>query len=126
MKDNPMVGQKLYSLPAGNAARGVKRKLKPVTVSKVGRKYFYCDHFKDDPFPTRYYLDTWKQESGGFSPTSFLYASEAEYEEEKEAFAIAGTLCKSFEYGQNRLNVSFTDLRKIADILKPYMKEESE
>lgn len=41
-KPTPQVGQTLYSLNIGNAARNCEQKLKPVIVRKVGRKYFEC------------------------------------------------------------------------------------
>ena len=40
MKTKPVVGQVLYSLNVGNAARNCGQVLTPVTVVSVGRKYF--------------------------------------------------------------------------------------
>ncbi len=53
----PAVGQVLYSLNVGNAARGRERVLTPVVVIKVGRKYFTCrPEGKDSWADVQYHL----------------------------------------------------------------------
>ena len=70
-KPKPIVGQKLYSLNVGNAARGRAQFLTEVEVIKVGRKYFSCKEvggWQD----FEYRLSDWGQKTN-FSATSFLY-----------------------------------------------------
>lgn len=67
-KTKPEVGQILYDV-----------KMKPVTVTKVGRKYFYVKSEKNDKEET-YHLDTWTSKSKW--STNELYISKEEVDKE--------------------------------------------
>lgn len=71
-QEKPKVGQRFYSLNVSNVTRNRKQKLTPVTVIKVGRKYFTCRHdvhgigYKD----TIYYIDSRRENTASnFQPT---------------------------------------------------------
>jgi hypothetical protein len=113
----PIVGQTVYSLNIGNAARREEQKLTPVVVKSVGRKYFVCS---EDP--TRDWGDTQYHLNSGVEKTDFcanscIYETELEWEEESEAVDICKTLKNCFEYGRNNNNIPLPTLRKINTIL---------
>jgi hypothetical protein len=118
MREKPKVGQTLYSLNVGNAARGVQQKLTPVKVIKVGRKYFTCRPEGGSRWlEMQYYLDRWNEKSD-YSANSVLYSNPQEWEDEKEAAEICHFIYKFFNYGLNRTNVPLETLRKIKEMLK--------
>lgn len=59
-RKKPEVGQVVYSLNVGNAARNREQVLTPLKVTKVGRKYFtaledgYPDHLS-----VQFHIDSW-------------------------------------------------------------------
>ena len=97
MKPTPTIGQTLYSLNVGNAARRIPQTLKPVVVTKVGRKYFTVG---EGWRATEYHLHDWREKSD-YMANSRLYASEQEYADEKETSEICGRIAKAFEHGKN-------------------------
>lgn len=118
MKPIPIVGQTLYSLNVNNAARDKEQKLTPVTVTKVGRKYFACRPIDSTWRETQYSIETWREKTK-YSPDSQLYVSPQELEDEKEAANISKEIQKAFEYGYNRRDVSLDALRQIKAIIGP-------
>lgn len=111
----PEVGQILYSLNVGNAARHCDQKLEKVIVTKVGRKYFTCTR-EGWRHGTEYLIDGWREKTD-YSASSVLYASKEEWEDEKESNHICKTISESFEYGRNRMKLPLEKLRAIADII---------
>ena len=111
--EKPVVGQILYSLNIGNAARNREKSLTPVIVKKVGRKYFTCGQ---DGWPehcdTQYYIDDWREKTI-YSANSTLYENAQDYRDEKEITEICWRLHRAFEYGRNLLGIELADLRKI-------------
>ena len=117
----PVVGEALYSLNVGNAARSVEQKLTKVIVTKVGRKYFTC--IKEEYIGTsfadmgiEYHLDSWWEKTECIA-SSALYENEQEWVDEVETGKICKKVYEAFEYGKNKKELSLVDLRKIADIL---------
>lgn len=113
----PEVGQKLYSLNVGNACRNVEKKLTPVIVTRVGRKYFTCipkggSKWKE----TQYHLNGWHEKSE-YSADSILYGNPQEWEDEKESIRICRLIWKCFEYGRNPKNISLAAIRTIYGII---------
>ena len=119
MMEKPEVGQTLYSLNIGNAARNRKKELTHVVVKKVGRKYFTCGQ---DGWPEhcdrQYYISDWR-ENTNYSADSKLYKSAQDYRDEKETQEICWELYRSFEYGKNIRGIELANLRKIAILVKP-------
>ena len=113
------LGATLYSLNIGNAARNVEQVLTPVTVNKVGRKYFTTRNIDDSSgySDTQYYLSTWEEKSD-YSAKSQLWESKEEYEDSIVAKKICHKLWKEFEYGRNKNNVSIEILKKIERLLE--------
>ena len=113
----PEIGQVLYSLNIGNAARNKEKKLTQVVVKKVGRKYFTCGQ---DGWPehcdTQYYISDWREKSN-YSANSKLYEDAQKYRDETEIREICWRLHRAFEYGRNLLDIELADLRKIANLL---------
>lgn len=114
--NKPKVGDKLFSLNVGNRARYSPQELTPVTVEKVGRKYFYCTTGKHS-HQTRYNINNWI-EATGFTPTSKLYKSKQQWEDEKESKEICSLIKESFEYGRNKKSLPLAALRRIKAELK--------
>jgi len=120
MKPLPAVGQTVYSLNVGNAARrGVEQKLTLMKVIKVGRKYFTaCQPCREgnEWSHIQFHLDTWREKTT-FCANHQLYSSEQEWLDEKESGQICSELWKAFEYGRNGPQLDLTTLRKIKEIL---------
>jgi len=115
--EKPKVGDKLYSLNIGNAARNSEQKLTPFIVKKVGRKYFTAGpEGERDWMDNQYYLDDWRQKSD-YTASSRLYKTKQAWEDEKEISNICQKLKYCFEYGNNRNNLSLSDLKKIESIV---------
>ena len=118
-KPKPVVGQTLYSLNIGNAARRHEQKLTPTIVRKVGRKYFSCSPLDFPNWVTEYALDTWREKTQ-FCQNSALYADSREWEEEKEKSDILSYLRKTFDWsGHASHNITLDQLRAIKKILNP-------
>ena len=119
--EKPKVGQVLYELNIGNAAQYRQQKLTPVEVVKVGVKYFTCRPIGKTGMwqETKYHLTDWREKTD-YSPASKLYVSETAYQEECEGNIICRDICKMFGYDWYAKRVSFIDLKKIDEILKPY------
>ena len=117
----PKVGQVLYSLNIGNAARNTEQVLTPVEVVKVGRKYFYCCEERLKEFDERvwgkYYIDGWNEENGGYSANSCLYESKQAYDDEKEEDVICSYISECFEWMHNKKKVPLDGLRQIKRII---------
>uniref|UniRef100_A0A6M3J5B1 Uncharacterized protein n=1 Tax=viral metagenome TaxID=1070528 RepID=A0A6M3J5B1_9ZZZZ len=115
--EKPEVGQILYSLNVGNAARRSEQNLTPVEVVKVGRKYFTCKPEGGSRYSeTQYHLDDWTEKSD-YSVNSVLFTSPQEWEDEKESIQICKKIWKAFEYGKNVEKLSISDLRLIENVL---------
>lgn len=112
----PKVGQTLYSLNTGNAARNCEQKLTPVNVSRVGRKYFYCIQ-GDSARETKYKLEDWK-ESTNYCCDSVLYESRQEREDEEERTRLKDKAREYFGAFGARKPVTLEKLRKIVKILE--------
>ncbi len=114
MRKKPKIGQTLYSLNVGSAASyGREQNLTPVTVMKVGRKYFYCK--EGDYCETRYDLETW--EETGQNIGSVLYLNAEEWEDAKEADRICYFIAKSFGSNQNMKDLNFKTLQDIEKLI---------
>lgn len=109
MREKPEVGQTVYRLPVGNAARREAKVLTPVTVKKVGRKYFCAG---DGCFERQYHIDDWTENSGDYIADYRLFASEQEYADEMERGELFGEIRAVFERGGRR-NISLQVLRDI-------------
>jgi hypothetical protein len=94
MSEKPTVGQKLYSLNVGNAARNREQELTPVIVTKV-----------DWSEKTDYTTDT------------CLYESPQQWEDYKEATQIKREIYDAFRLGGISSRLTLDDLRKIAEII---------
>lgn len=111
MKRKPVVGEKLFSLNIGNAARDRDQTLTPVMVTKVGTKYFSVKEVgrEDSYFETRFKIENW-EENTQFPKTQKLYESAEEFENEKLEYNICRDLHEAFEYGNNKYNVDLNVL----------------
>ena len=96
--DKPIVGQKLFRLNVGRAARNVPQILTECTVIKVGRTYFTAvqDQYLDrvDMWDL-YSLDNWL-EKAEYGATSRMFLSPQHWEDEKEKVVIMDELRKTF------------------------------
>jgi len=107
------LGQTLYSLNVGNAARHRTQELTPVIVTHIGRKYFTCKK-AGSSYAKFYFLDDWSEKSE-FLATSKLYETPEEWEGDKLKTEIIGKIRKAFEYGGSRF--ALEQLKKVDSIL---------
>lgn len=114
-RKKPVVGQILYSLNVGNAARRTEQKLTPVKVVKVGRKYFSCQQ-EGRRFTTEYHLDSWCEKTE-YLASSHLYENPEEWENQREATQICKEIYAAFEYRHNKKNLSLATLRAIKKLI---------
>lgn len=121
----PIVGQVLYSLNIGNAARKCEQKLTPMVVTRVGRKRFYC---APQEYPgqreTAFFLDDWSHDNRGYCQDHQLYETEQDWLDSKERGDLTKFISKSFEYGHNPMGVSLENLRAIRAIIEQAGKAE--
>lgn len=100
MKRKPVVGETLYSLNVGNAARWTKKELTPVNVVFVGRKYFStCKQLYENVphMHTQFHVDTWRQKTQ-YSADEVLYESPEEYHREHKAIKLQNAIRRAFEF----------------------------
>lgn len=122
MRSKPTVGQTLYSLNIGNASRHQPQALTPVIVRKVGRKWFTCSRADDEPpyRATSYSLETWLDDSEGYSHSAQLYATEQEWLDQKEHRQLYEEIRKAFDLWTGRgSELSLATLRQIKALLNP-------
>ena len=117
--EKPVVGQKLFSLKIGNAARRTEQtSLTPVIVKKVGRKYFVCgEENSGDWSDFQYYLDSWQQKTE-YTADSILYKTEQEWLDEHEERKLSEQIENTFKVGKNLYNLPLESLRKIVEIIE--------
>ena len=109
----PKVGQTVYSLNVGNAARHNEQVLTPVVVTKVGRKYFTVG---EGWRATQFHISDWSEKTE-YSPCAALYESEQEWLDEKESGDLCREIARAFEYGKNSRDLPLSSLREIGKIL---------
>lgn len=116
--NKPVVGQTVWSLNIGDAARQTEQKLTPLVVVKVGSKYFTAEEETSNRFKrsTQFHLSAWTEKSDYF-PRHQAYESAQAWEDQKEATAIANRLRETFAYGNNR-NLTLETLRKIVELIE--------
>lgn len=121
-RPKPTVGQTLYSLNVGNAAGKYRpQKLTPVEVISVGRKYFKCrpvgSTYRHEE--AEYHLDTWREKTD-YTPSSALYETEKEWDDEKERDLLFSKISNEFShYAHKKTSLSIETLRQIAALLPP-------
>jgi hypothetical protein len=114
--NKPNVGDKIFSLNVGNAARNCGQVLKPVEVLKVGRKYFTAGDPNWRHSNIQYHIHDWTEKTD-YSPVSILYRVEQEYYDEKEAREIVKEISQVFKWNNCPDNISLEDLREIKRII---------
>lgn len=115
-KRKPIIGEKLFTLNVGNAARRTPQVLTPVIVAKVGRKYFTTHAEGQFKVEREFHLENWREKTD-YSPDAVIYESEQEYADEKESREICAAIGKAFEYGRNGKELPLETLRKISALL---------
>ena len=117
MKRKPIIGETLFDLNVGNAARrGHAQILTPVKVKAVGLKYFTCAPSEGRYQPeTTYYLKDWKEKTECCRDHE-LYETAQEWEDEKEAAEIREQIRKEFSH-YGRCTVPLEKLRAIKSLL---------
>lgn len=117
MKRKPILGETLYDLNIGNAARKPRvQELTPVTVITVGRKYFTCAPSEGKYKPEMTYkIENWEQKTENCRDHK-LYETAQEWEDEREAAEIHAELRAEFnQYG--KCAVPLETLRAIKSLL---------
>jgi hypothetical protein len=118
MKPKPKVGDRVFSLNVGNAARGCAEKLTPVVVKSVGRKYFQVESPIGERIgATEFNLDDWHERSK-YSASARILSSEQEWRDEKDAKQIFDKIRTEFSAWTPPKHILLSDLRAISEILK--------
>lgn len=113
-RQTPKVGDTLFSLNIGNAARNRVQRLTPVVVKKVGRMYFYAGKEGLKASDRKYSIDDWSQVSE-YMADSKLYATAKEWLNEDEANRIYKDIFGIIERRKGMMSLS--DLKGIKYIL---------
>ena len=119
-KRKPIVGETLYSLNVGDAARHAKQTLAPKIVKKVGSKYFTVE---EGFGATQFNLFDWTEKTE-YCTSQRLYESEQEWIDEKESAKLAKRIGKAFEYGHNCCDLPLPVLRDIVLLVDTYDQTE--
>lgn len=115
-RTKPVVGQVVYSLNVGNAARRTPQKLTPLKVAKVGRKLFYASESGAmDWGATPFCLEDWREKTE-YCASHQLYTSEQEYLDERDADVLFREL-KDKWFSVWRTNIPLEKLKAIHQIL---------
>lgn len=116
--NKPVVGQTVYSLNVGFAARGKAKKLTEYTVSKVGRKYFKLKGENGMETYCRFRISDWKEDTE-YTPEHKLYPSEKAWEEDKELIELSKYISGFFRscFGARAEDLTIEQLRKIKSII---------
>lgn len=109
----PEIGQTVYKLNIGNAARNREQVLTEATVTKVGRKYFTIS---SNGFEQEAYIEGWYENSGQYLANFRLYETPEQWDEEKEQRRIEDRLRNCFS-GFNRPKYALSKLKRIELIL---------
>jgi len=117
-KPKPIVGQVVYCIPSRSAYGN--KKLIPVVVKSVGRKYFCCG-LSDSQHYSEYQLDDWSEKTR-YTPDTYLYESAQEYEDEKEHSTLLREVREVFR-GYSEEDLSLDQLRTIKNIIDGGGKE---
>jgi len=113
--NKPEVGQELWQTNMRHRAKNDDPP-QPVTVVKVGRKYFTTATKDKYSFEVEYHVDNWMEKSS-FMPNHYLYTSLQAWEDQKEATEITSFLRNFFSYGQAALPLE--TLRQIKALCTP-------
>lgn len=119
MKKKPEIGQIVFSLNVGNAARRCKQELTPLKVTKVGRVYFTAGEGWQS---TQYRLDDWSEKSGEYIARSVLYETAQEWEDSKQIKELSRQINLSFGYDHCNIPITLVDAMAIVEILNRYKK----
>jgi len=117
----PVVGQILYSLNVGNAARNYEQILTPVEVVKVGRKYFTL-HEVGQKYRTRdvkFHIDSWKEKTE-YCSNYCLYETEQEWVDLKEKSDIISLIKNEIQWHGAIENMPLEILKQIKSIIADF------
>lgn len=118
MKPKVHVGMRLFSLAFGRLVKryDVVPSLTPVTVTKVGRKYFTVSLDPKSRFGTEHRVEDWSEKTD-YTASTVLYESEQQWADEKESCELCGKISNAFHYGRNNKNLNLEKLRLICGII---------
>jgi hypothetical protein len=116
VRDKPKVGDELFLVDVGNAARNGRGSQRKCVVSKVGRKYFDVTYGDRCPSTVTFVIATRHQKTE-YCANAALYDSEQHWADSVLADKLGRKIADSFRYS---CGSSFTldQLRKVAEILE--------
>ncbi len=112
----PKIGQIIYSLPSGNAARRSKIELSPMIVSNVGRKYFKCRKL-NGLIDVQFYLENWHEKTE-YSSNYKLYEKIQDYEDEASSIKMVRKIKSQFHEYNDYSNMELSKLKRIIEIIE--------
>jgi hypothetical protein len=119
MKRKPILNEMLFAERVGN--KRDEGPLTPVTVTRVGRKYFTC---KMGWRGIQFHLDSWRQVTD-YSPDCVLYETEQEQSDLREKERLAAMLRQEFNHwGQSPFPLE--TLRQIRDLVAQAKKQNAQ
>ena len=108
-KRKPMFGDTLYMVTSGRRLNGPVENEYPVTIIKVGRKFFTIVTGGKWPMEVQFHLEDWKQVTE-YMPTYYLYESKEAYDAEIAREHRAATITRFFrEYSYFVPNKQLSD-----------------
>lgn len=126
-KRKPVLGETLFSLNVGNAARHAKPVLTPMKVVSVGHKYFTLSPVQDDRrfLKVMFHKESWRQKTE-YSCDHELYETEQEWKDVAEHAALSKQIGEAFRYGHSSKSLSLETLRAIANLINQSNKPHSQ
>lgn len=118
MKRKPILGETLFDLNIGNAARKPRvQELTPVIVKSVGRKCFTCGPPNESKWAeTQYKIETWEEKSD-YCANHKLYETQQQWEDEKESNEIYAEIRTKFNH-YGKCDFSLDTLRAIKSLIQ--------
>lgn len=109
----PVLGETLFQLNFWRVSRREEPEMKPVIVTKIGRKYFTVQPAGEEWLRREFFLDTWREKTN-HSGHVFLYESKQQWADEKESEALTLKFERLFS---SRPNLNLDQLKRIGAII---------
>lgn len=128
-KRKPMFGDTLYMVTSGRRLNGPVENEYPVTVIKVGRKFFTVVTTGKWPMEVQFHLEDWKQVTE-YMPTHYLYESKEVYNLAVKRASMMGEVTQFFReysaYVVPKKRLSDTQLETIYNIVMEVTNENTD
>ena len=115
-KFESQVGKKVWLLPTGNYSRYHNVGLEEAIITKIARKYFYCERKGWEKFPIKFRIDNFSSVCEDCNAGYNIYETLEMYVAEEESNAMYSQVRSFFsDFGNKK--PSYDTMRKIASLL---------